>query len=596
MKAILRFASITLLIWTCLTLSVRAVDEQPNLRRVCVSASRQDVVLNWIPVQDACGSFIAYDIYFRQTPSDPFQLLTSITNINTNTYTHSGVYTFSKTWEYFIIVRSDCSGNPTQSSDTVAVDNQMPSLTSIDSVSVDPLTGLINIGWKMNPTADIWGYFIYDALNNPYALVTDTFFQVDFLSTKDSAHVFNIAAFDSCGNVTAIVNPHTTMLLTGQYNTCQGSIDLAWTAYGGWSGIQRYDVMMNKNSTGYISVASLPGNTLNYSITGLLPGDQVAVFIRAVDSADPSISSSSNGLTFVFPSIPRPLYNYLNRVSVLDNGQVELRWVRDTLAEINSFRILRSTNGIQFDTIATTTVAAGPNQTYVDTRVQTDKNIYYYQILPFDNCDNFTGSYSNVSNTILLQLTRPNGIDNVLSWNQYAWWPGGALYYYIFRGIYINGAYSWELIGSANPGDSTFTDTDLPLVVGNTGICYQVIANEGVRNGYGLQDTSFSNIKCDVREMTVYFPSAFNPYGLNRFFKPGGTYIDYDKSNMFIFNRWGQIIGNVDNLRVGWSGKKCQGNEVCSDFWEEGVYYFQANLTGTNKMKKQISGSFLLIR
>ncbi len=78
-----------------------------------------------------------------------------------------------------------------------------------------------------------------------------------------------------------------------------------------------------------------------------------------------------------------------------------------------------------------------------------------------------------------------------------------------------------------------------------------------VTDDNGCSDTVQDTII--VKEIfTVYIPNVFTPNGdgLNDFFLPKGLMIDPDNYEMSIFDRWGNIVFNTNNLNEGWSGTK----------------------------------------
>ena len=84
----------------------------------------------------------------------------------------------------------------------------------------------------------------------------------------------------------------------------------------------------------------------------------------------------------------------------------------------------------------------------------------------------------------------------------------------------------------------------------------------------GCVDTACYNIA--VRDkFYIYTPNAFTPNndGINDVFLPIINGFDSEKFSMFIFDRWGNLVFESQNLNLGWNGLSSK-NEECSS----GIY------------------------
>ena len=89
---------------------------------------------------------------------------------------------------------------------------------------------------------------------------------------------------------------------------------------------------------------------------------------------------------------------------------------------------------------------------------------------------------------------------------------------------------------------------------------------------------------------TLYIPNAFTPNGngLNESFGPVGNYIKvYD---MYIFNRWGNMIYHTSDLTKPWDGT-VSGNKM-----EEDTYVYLINVVDTRNQKHNYLGRVTLLR
>ncbi len=100
----------------------------------------------------------------------------------------------------------------------------------------------------------------------------------------------------------------------------------------------------------------------------------------------------------------------------------------------------------------------------------------------------------------------------------------------------------------------TFTYTD-PT-------CYQVVL--AVASSNGCVDTTSENI-CIGPDASIYIPNAFTPNGdgINDVFSPVGLGLDPDHFQMWIFDRWGNMIYYTQDLNKGWDGKVQGSSNPC---------------------------------
>ncbi|MEO5642774.1 MAG: PKD domain-containing protein [Bacteroidia bacterium] len=83
--------------------------------------------------------------------------------------------------------------------------------------------------------------------------------------------------------------------------------------------------------------------------------------------------------------------------------------------------------------------------------------------------------------------------------------------------------------------------------------CYQVVL--AIASSDGCVDTT-SRVICINPDVTIYVPNAFTPNddGVNDIFYPAQIGIDPDEYEMWIFDRWGNMIFYTNDLAKGWDG------------------------------------------
>jgi gliding motility-associated-like protein len=127
-----------------------------------------------------------------------------------------------------------------------------------------------------------------------------------------------------------------------------------------------------------------------------------------------------------------------------------------------------------------------------------------------------------------------------------------------FNNLSINATYSnWYF------GDGTSsTDTD-PTHYYNS--VNEYTAMLVVQSNHGCLDTAYDDVT--VKEIfTLYIPNTFTPddNGLNEIFMPVGNDIDPDNYHFMVFDRWGEMVFETEDVKQGWDGT-LQGNPITSD-------------------------------
>ncbi|MFZ5553514.1 MAG: PKD domain-containing protein, partial [Bacteroidota bacterium] len=109
-------------------------------------------------------------------------------------------------------------------------------------------------------------------------------------------------------------------------------------------------------------------------------------------------------------------------------------------------------------------------------------------------------------------------------------------------------SYNWDF----GDGDSSNTTGNVTHVYADTG-SYSVTLT--VSNQYGCFD-QYTLIIDILADFGIYVPNAFTPNGdgVNDFFFPEGVGIDPNNFEFMVFNRWGELIYETQNLYKPWDG------------------------------------------
>lgn len=550
-------------------------------KRVCNAGNNNQ--LTWQNNINTCTLLGPVKLYAKENVAQPYFLINNNINILPGNFTHANANVPAvKDWHYYFEYRQICGIDTLLIySDTLQIDDIKPDSTILDSVSVDPINNVVLLGWSGNRTSDFNAYYLYNYDRADPRLIEnyrDTFYiDITPVNPRSKPLSYDITSSDSCDNRKEYgAYQHKTIHLRGSVDTCINQIRLNWTAYVGWPVIN-YHVFRSINNAAFEWIAELPGNQLNFQEQIAQVGANVKYFVRARKENSLTVSSSSNmSADLITGKSISPSNTLLKQVGNNNNNKIELEIVRNPIANYLNIE-LRRINNLMTDE----PIYIFPNNENVYEDVFADNTLKYnYYLLSRNVCGVVTDS-SLFSNNIVLSLNAHEEKIS-LNWNRYFTWNTGVKEYVIYRssGNNINEAINF----TAEQGG--ITDSLFETSKGNLAAnCFYVLAKQDQ-----VDANSKSNTVCLIKAGNVYYPNAIVPDGLNKVFTFVGEGIDLQFSAISIFNRWGQLEYQKENIFDGWNGKNNNGVEVPA-----GVYFFIAKIKIGTEIK-DINGNITVIR
>lgn len=461
----------------------------------------------------------------------------------------------------------------------IFLNNAPPSNMNLDSASVDIATQQVQLGWTPSADTDVNRYIILQEINGVltpidtvYGYNNTSYFNVNS-NPANGSEVYGIAALDSCNNLGNASMLHHTIFLSHEVNGCLGKVDLAWSAYFGFSDVSSYSIYVKQDAQPFVLAATVSGSTNKYTYTNMNNSSTYCFYIRATSISN-GYTASSNSVCFIANVIDLADYTYMNYASVEDDYTAAVKCFIDTAADIASYVVTRKK--IPFGTNDTLGVFLIDTYDefirFYDNSAKTQETAYEYKIFIIDACGNLTGE-SNIGTTIFLQGEALPGFTNKLSWNLYKAWDGKVAAYNLFRcddKLKQNSVLVASFDSSGN-----YYEHDVAEITPSDGmICYYVEAIEGNSNQYGFMEKSYSNVICLEQEPVLYIPNAFVFGGLSENFGPKGIYENMaSEYNFSIWNRWGEKIFETKTPGQNWDATY-KGSKV-----PLGVYVYMLDFT-----------------
>ncbi len=146
----------------------------------------------------------------------------------------------------------------------------------------------------------------------------------------------------------------------------------------------------------------------------------------------------------------------------------------------------------------------------------------------------------------------------------------------------------WWNFGDLSPLDSLVQNPvhTYDEVTAQTYATYLIVSNQ-----YMCKDTAYLKVEI-APEFVFYIPNAFSPNedGVNDFFTGKG--IGIEKFEMWIFDRWGEMIYYSDDITKGWDGKV----QAKSGVEKQDVYIWKVKLKDVLGKKHEYVGHVTLLR
>ena len=582
-----------ILLWG-FTQTLFGLEGRPKIRRACLNRSDSTLDLHWNKPADNCGSFTHFNLYGRDNSLSIFEFLGTYTNYSSTSLTLK--LKNVKAWEFYHVYHKACNGTDSIHSDTVFIDNTAPSNSTLDSVSVDLTTQKALIGWSKNGDADVEGYYIYNVSSSGLNSIITTssglvYLDIGARNPGTSVQSYKIAAFDSCKNASLISQEHSTIWLQSTYNQCNKSISLQWTPYVGWP-VSTYDIYLKIDAGNFTKIGSVISNINQFTYNFNQFGSTYCFFIRANKQGSP-ITSSSNATCNATDNIVPSKNSYIAKVSVI-NEVIEFVGIiqpNSSVEKINIYKKVGNGAFVIWNTRIIANPVLGETIRIIDNDVNVHTKTYSYYFTTEGPCSLIFDS-SQIASTILLTVTMSQPGDQTLNWNSYAEFIKFTENQQVLLSSDQNSNYgsTWNILNTLGTGIATYQDFTT-VSINQQRICYCIRAIENnIQAPFNRKDSSYSNVECITADPIVYFPNAIQLNGFNTVFLPQGVFIDYSKSYFLIYDRWGQLLYETNDIRKGWDGT-ANGELVQSD-----VYAYKAVIIGLNGKILNFDGTITVLK
>lgn len=387
------------------------------------------------------------------------------------------------------------------------------------------------------------------------AIVSDT---ISGLDLANNYYCFQIATKNACDNSTdntseKVCSIIPSLAINDNVNT------LSWQTQNPGQG---FDILRDDLTNPLISVNSTVRTFDDTDIT--CNTDYCYTLIGKYGGGVTSTSLAVCGTSFS-TTPPDAISNISTQVT---QDAISLIWEAPASDTNLTYKVYLKNNGGRTLLTATDTTFFMTNE--LETNVQ-----QCFEILVSDECGNET-TQSITGCTILVS----GGINNTnelnINWTAFTGWQNGVANYTVQK------SYDLNSFTSTNTTETSFSQTDNS----NNQVIYYVIT----ANPIGSLTKSISNTLKIIKPNNIYFPNAFTPDGNNRneTFEVHGRFIT--EFQLYIFDRWGNILFATNDMTEGWDGTM-NGKEL-----PQGTYAFKAKMVDQAGREIEKTGTIVLLR
>lgn len=400
-------------------------------------------------------------------------------------------------------------------------DTDPPASPVLNLVTVNQLTGNVEISWSPVASPDISGFVIYLFRNNEgYAL--DTIYNPSassYIRTNSGASFYSesfvMASLDTAGNISPLSNSLNTIYTEAGIDTCKRRIEIRWNSYASNPfRVINYSVFHSSGGAPFSEAAQVSADKTSLLIDDFDTGVQYCFIVRA--NLENGQLSGSNTACLITKMQRSPLWINADHATVGEDNRIMLSFNIDPLSEITSYRLERKTGASGIFTEIHQFKSASGTILYTDNDADVNE-VHYYRLAALNNC----GSpiiFSNIASNIVLSHN-PGQHDIELRWNPYREWVGSVAYYKLS----VNTGVKYEDKEVIPAQDTIFIlkYSDIMYEATGTEVCFKIKAYED-SNPHGAPGESSSSVICIPVTEKVTIPDTFTPDGnlINDYFRP----------------------------------------------------------------------------
>ena len=433
-------------------------------------------------------------------------------------------------------------------------DEEPPASPIFNLVSVNQLTGNVELSWSLSTSTDVAGYVVY-LYQNGEGYAIDTIHDPTAASyirygsgSSYFSESFVVAAIDSSENISPLSNELHTIYTEAQIDTCNKKIITNWNKYASYPNkVTGYAVFISENGGNFTQAGLVTEDNNIFVLEDFIPNVDYCFLVKAY--LDNSQVSVSNKFCLNARMQRPPQWINADYATIDHDKKIFLSFTFDPLSEITHFRLERKSGTSDvFQQIANFSSDNGSVK-YTDDQADTNVN-NYYRLSAINNC-NLPVITSNIASNIVLSLQSSED-ELKLIWTSYKKWQGIISSYKLF----INTGKGFIEKAIIEPYDTvvTLNYIDIMYDITRGDVCFFITGIE-MSNPYNINGESRSNEICHEIVEIITVPNLFTPDGdlKNDLFRPILSFTP-STYHLIITDRQGRILFETRDPLEAWDG------------------------------------------
>ena len=433
-------------------------------------------------------------------------------------------------------------------------DSIRPESPVFNLLTINQLTGNVEMKWALSPSPDVVGYIVYSYLNGEGHPIDSIFsptadsYTVNRPGVSNFSESYVIAAIDNSHNYSPLSNELQTIFAESVLDVCNNKINISWNKYLSVPvKVTGYDVFASVNSGAYYLAGHVSSEITSFTIDDFINDSEYCFLVKA--NLENGLVSVSNKSCITVMTQNPPDWINADYATVTEAGEIALSFTFDPASGIDLFMLERKsgTSG-QFQQL-------GPIRTVTNTVTFTDKKadlsvVNTYRLSAVNDCG-VQLVFSNPASTILLTaLNTGNEIE--LKWNKNLKWLGSVSSYRIYTDL--GKGFSETNVVAASDTTYLISIQEIMYTLSAGKICFYVQATE-TGNPFGITGESSSTRACITLDEIITVPNVFTPDGdlKNDLFRPVLTFTPTDY-HLVIADRQGRTLFETRDFREAWDG------------------------------------------
>ncbi len=300
-------------------------------------------------------------------------------------------------------------------------------------VTVDPVSGKVNLNWDLSPSTGIAGYVVYkynDGVGTPIDTIWDP-------SAKNYTHITPATRYFSVSYVIAahrmpnctspLSNHLNTVFAEAKIDTCNKKITISWNDYlSEPKKVTGYKISASVNGGQFSELAEVISDSLKFTLRDFVTHSDYCFVVTAILEGEQKSESNKVCLSTAMQRPP----DWINAdYATITDNKLNLSFTTDPLSEISTYKLERKTGKTGSYTEIARLISTDGIIKYIDDKADI-RSVNYYRLSAINSCSNPI-TVSNPASNIVLNLDRVNS-DILLKWNHYFKWNGETGSYYLF--------------------------------------------------------------------------------------------------------------------------------------------------------------------